>query len=134
MNSDFEYREAVNAEIFDFEENRRNEDHFLISGLAKPPSGLTSKEWQVKVQQDVGSIISLILGREGRIRYVQNQTGTQKQTLYLVRMCELRDAQEIRSKFGHFFAGGKDARPFALKGLNFHLIKISPIINWCFSG
>ena len=68
------------------------------------------------MQQDVSSIISILLGRDARIHHVQNQTGSQKQTSYLVRMWEAKDSQEIRSKFGSFFAGGKDTRPHALKG------------------
>ena len=107
---------AVDSEIFDFEENRRNEDHFLISGLTKAPAGLSSKEWQVQVQQDVSGIVAILINRDAQIRYIQNHTGVKKQTTYLVRMSDVKDAQEIRSKFGSFFAGGKDARPAALRG------------------
>ena len=42
-----EYKTAVDAEASDFAENRRYEDHMIISGMTKVCSGLTTKEWQV---------------------------------------------------------------------------------------
>ena len=101
-------------------ENKRNEDHFVISGLAKVRSGLSSKEWQIQAQRDVLSVISLIITRDQQpsIRVVHNQTGTRRVTTYLVQMVEPADACAIRSKFGSFFAGGKDARPPGLREIS----------------
>ena len=113
-----EYQTAIFSESNDMSENQRHEDHFLISGLARAPSGLSTKEWQDRVQQDVGAVIRIIHGREAAIQVVHNQTGQKKSTTYLVKMAEVRDAKEIRSKFGSFFAGGRDSRPASVKGLS----------------
>ena len=99
-------------------ENKRNEDHFVISGLTKVRSGLSSKEWQVQAQRDVMTVIASILNREPAIRVVHNQTGTRRVTTYLVQMVEPADACSVRSKFGSFFAGGRDSRPSALKEIS----------------
>ena len=108
----------MRAEKDDFLENLGNDDHFIISGLAKIRSGLSTKEWQVQVQQDVSGIISLIINRSPKIEVIHNQTGAKQVTSYLVKMADAKDAVEIRSKFGRFFAGGGDTRPHALKQIS----------------
>ena len=113
-----EDRAAVAAELSDFDENKRNEDKFLISGLARPPSGLTTKEWQNRVRADVSQVITNLIGRQAPIQVVHNQTGSRRQTTYLVQMEDSRDASAIRTKFGSYFAGGKDSRPPALKDVS----------------
>ena len=122
LNRQVEDKSAVDAELHDFDENKRNEDQFLITGLPRIRTGLTTKEWQTQVQQDVRGVVSLLLNREPSIKVVHNQTGTKKATSYLVKMEDSRDASAIRSAFGSFFKGGKDARPAALNGIS--------ITNW----
>ena len=126
MSREFESKAAIDAEFREFQENVRYEDHFLISGLAKPSSGLTTQEWQTKAKQDVGSVILILLDREAPIRVVHNQTGQRKVSSYLVKMVDVKDACEVRSKFGSFFAGGKDGRPAALSGVS--------VSNWTTPG
>ena len=113
-----ETKVAVDSEIDDFLENQRHEDSFIVSGLKRVSSGLTTKEWQDQAQQDVRLMIGLLLNREPPILVVHNQTGVRKVTTYLVQMANVKDACEIRSKFGSFFAGGKDRRPTALKDVS----------------
>ena len=96
----------------------RHEDQFLISGLAKAPSGLTTQEWQIKAKQDVGGVVSILLDRDCPILVVHNQTGQKRTTTYLVKMKSCQDAKDVRSAFGAFFAGGKDGRPAALKDVS----------------
>ena len=74
----------------------RHEDQFLISGLSRPPTGLTTKEWQEGVKADVCAVVLIILGRECKIDVVHNQTGTKKVTTYLVKMTCLQDARDVR--------------------------------------
>ena len=104
----------------------RFDDSFLISGLTKAPAGLSTKEWQDRVKQDVGGVISILLDRDCPINVVHNQTGTRKSTTYLVRMKNIQDARDVRSKFGAFFAGGQDLRPPSLKSIS--------VSNWSTPG
>ena len=104
----------------------RYDDSFLVSGLAKAPSGLTTVEWQNRVKQDVGGVVSLLLNRDCPIKVVHNQTGTRRSTTYLVKMSNIQDARDIRGKFGSFFAGGQDNRPPSLKSVS--------ISNWSTAG
>ena len=122
MSKNADEKSAYDAEHRDFLENQHHEDQFIISGLAKPSSGLSTQEWQVKVKQDVGSVISILLGRDAPIRVVHNQTGQRRVCSYLVKMVDVKDASEVRSKFGSFFAGGQDKRPASLSGVS--------ISNW----
>ena len=112
----------LSSSIFHF----RYDDSFLISGLTKAPSGLTSVEWQDHVKRDVDGAVSIILDRECPIRVVHNQTGTRRTTSYLVKMCNIQDARDVRSKFGSFFSGGRDKRPASLKSVS--------ISNWTTPG
>ena len=100
----------------------RHEDHFLISGLTRAPAGLSTTEWQDRVKKDVGGVISILLDRECPVQVVFNQTGQRANTSYMVKMRNLQDAKDIKAKFGSFFAGGRDDRPEALKGVS--------ISNW----
>ena len=126
INRDFEEKFAIDAEYRDYLENQRHEDHFIISGLAKPSSGLTTQEWQVKVKQDVAGVLTILLDRDAPIRVVHNQTGQRRITSYLVKMVDMKDACEARSKFGSFFSSGQDRRPPALSGIS--------ISNWTTPG
>ena len=126
LNTAFEDKTAVDAEADDFLENQRHEDSFIISGLRKIQSGLSTKEWQEKAQQDVREAVAVLLNREPRVVVVHNQTGVRKVTTYLVQLESTSDACAIRAKFGSFFAGGKDRRPPALKEVS--------IGNWVTPG
>ena len=126
LNKSHEDKSAVDAEADDFLENQRHEDSFIISGLKRVESGLSTKEWQERAQSDVKKVLSLIINREASIIVVHNQTGVRKSTTYLVQMESAKDACEIRSKFGSFFAGGKDKRPSSLKDVS--------IGNWVTPG
>ena len=83
---------------------------------------MSTQEWQTKAKQDVGSVVSILLGRECSVKVVHNQTGTRKSTTYLARMQNPQDARDVRSKFGSLFAGGKDNRPPSLFSIS--------ISNW----
>ena len=100
----------------------RHEDHFAISGIARAPPGITTQEWQIKAQQDVQGVISILLNRECPILVVHNQTGQKRVTTYMVKMKNSQDSKDIRAAFGSFFKGGKDGRPAALKAIS--------ISNW----
>ena len=118
LNRAHEDKVAIDAEMDDFLENQRHEDSFIVSGLKKISSGLSTKEWQEQAQQDVRLMIGMLLDREMPIVVVHNQTGVRKFTTYLVQMVNTKDACDIRAKFGAFFAGGKDRRPSALKDVS----------------
>ena len=104
----------------------RHEDQFLISGLTRTPPGLSTKEWQERVKRDVSGVVSIVLQRECPIEVVHNQTGQKKMTSYLVKMRSTQDAKDLRSAFGSFFKGGKDARPASLSSVS--------ISNWTTPG
>ena len=113
-----DYQSAIFSEAADVSENQRHDDHLTLSGLARPPAGLSTLDWQLRAKQDVGGIVKIVLNREAPIQVVHNQTGSRRTTTYLVKMVHVQDAKEIRSKFGSFFAGGKDSRPASLKGIS----------------
>ena len=75
------------------------------------------QEQQVKVKQDVGGVISLLLNRDAPSYVVHKQTGQRRVTSYLVKMVEVKDACDINAKCESFFAGSKDSRPAALSGI-----------------
>ena len=104
----------------------RHEDHLIISGLTRAPSGLTTQEWQIKAKQDVSGVASILVNRDCPIVVVHNQTGQKKVTSYLVKMESVKDSREIRAAFGKYFAGGRDSRPAALKAIS--------ISNWTTPG
>ena len=58
---------AVDAELDEFQENVRFEDHFLISGLPGPESGLSTRDWQGQVKSQIQEKIQLLLGRQAPI-------------------------------------------------------------------
>ena len=121
---------AVTAELRDFDENKRNEDKFIVSGLPRLQSGLTTKEWQLRVKRDVSGLIKKLLNREPPVQVVHNQTGSKPITTYLVQMEDSRDAGAVRQKFGAYFAGGKDARPSDLREVSIGNV-ITPASKVC---
>ena len=119
LNMAFECKSAEDAELFEFHENVRMEDWFVIAGLAKLPSGLSPKEWQVQVTKDVQGVLSILLQKELPISYIQNNTGRHKdaKAKYFVQMRSQVDSKLIRDTFGSFFIGGEH-RPAALKHIS----------------
>ena len=116
----FSLKVAVDSELDDFMENSRYEDHFLISGLSGPESGLGNREWQVRVKELIQEKIKLILRRNAPIAYVQNATGSRKDGIkvFLVKMVNVEDSRSIRDTFGSYFKAGARPRPPGLIGLS----------------
>ena len=114
------HKAAVDAELDDYMENVRYEDHFTISGLPGPGTGLDTHEWQSQVKRQIQEKLQILLGRQPPISYVQNATGTRKDGIkvFLVRMANREDSKLIRDKFGSFFKAGAAARPPGLIGLS----------------
>ena len=119
LNLAFECKTAEDAELFDFHENIRMQDWFVITGLARLPSGLSPKDWQVQTTKDVQGVLAILLQKELPISYIQNNTGRHKdaKTKYFVQMRSTVDSQLIRDTFGAFFIGGKRV-PDALKHIS----------------
>lgn len=92
----------------------------MISGLSRIESGLRGKEWQAKAVESVQAVIRILLGKDLPIVVVQNATGRGRdaEIRYHVKMECTAHSQEIRSKFGFFFAGGQDRRPSSLSGIS----------------
>jgi len=120
LNSSFEAKVAVDAELADFQENVRNEIYFVLTGLPRIPPDVQGKEWQARAVSDVRKVIVSLLGKELPIVVVQNITGRgpDAPTRYHVRMEFAAHSQEIRSKFGSFFIGGTDRRPPEFKNIS----------------
>ena len=114
LSKSFELQCAISAEFAEFNENVRNEDFIMVSGLPRLPK-LDPKEWQVRARADVDQVLEA-LGFEHRTRYILNSTGRGKdsRTLYKARLTSASASKEVRDKFSSFFAGGKDSRPASL--------------------
>ena len=120
LNKNFEQKSAVDAEQADFLQNTRDEDWFVVRGLARQPEGLDPKDWQVRALRDVQGVLAELLGTERQIKLVVvvNKTSQRKdaETRYHVQCSKLEDSSEIRNKFGSFFiGGGGERRPDSLK-------------------
>jgi len=115
-----EMKTAIDSELACFQENVRNEVFFVISGLRRLPSGLQGREWQERAKADVQSVIQTLLGKELPIVVVQNISGrgTDSEVRYNVKMECAAHSQEVRSKFGYFFAKGVDSRPESLASVS----------------
>jgi len=111
-----EMKTAVDSELACFQENVRNEIFFVISGLERLPPGLQGRVWQDRAKADVQAVIKILLGKELPIVVVQNISGrgADADVRYHVKMECAAHSQEIRSKFGYFFAKGVDKRPASL--------------------
>lgn len=77
--------------------------------MAKLDPDMDKKEWQVKAKSDVNGALSVLMGREYPIVVVQNITSKGKDAIchYQVLLTSIADSNDIRLKFGAFFAGGK---------------------------
>ena len=127
LNSSVELKSAIDAELFDFQQNIRFEDCFTISGLARLPSGLAPKEWQKRARIDVQAVLTILMGREYPIVVVLNSTSKRKDApaTYHVQLTSVADSKEIRKKFGLFWLGGLDKRPEALTHISLQ-IRVTP--------
>jgi len=115
-----EMKTAVDAELACFQENVRNEVFFVISGLRRLPPGLHGRDWQDRAKADVQGVIKTLLGKELPIVVVQNISGrgAEAEVRYHVKMECTAHSQEVRSKFGYFFAKGVDKRPPSLSSVS----------------
>jgi hypothetical protein len=120
LNQHFESKVAVDAELADFQENVRNEVFFVICGLPRISADLRGKDWQLQAVSDVKKVIQRLLGKDLPVVVVQNVTGraADAEVRYHVKMEFAAHSQEVRSKFGSFFIGGKDNRPEDLKSVS----------------
>ena len=116
----FDTKAAVDAELDEYMENVRYEDHFLISGLPGPGTGLSTRDWPGAGKKQVLEKIQIIIGRQAPISYIQNATGTRKDgvKVFLVKMVNREDSKLIRDKFGSFFKAGAPTRPQGLEDLS----------------
>jgi hypothetical protein len=120
LSSAFDTKSAVDSELACFQENQRNEDSVLISGLERLPNGLTGKAWQEKACKSVEVALSDILGRHVRVLVVHNVTGRGPNAVvsYTAKLESVEASREVRRQFGQYFTGGKDSRPTHLKDVS----------------
>lgn len=118
LSDKFEHREAVDAELRDYEENLRNECFFMIRGLNRLPK-LDPKEWQSRAVADVSKVLS-IMGFDYPIKYIQNATGRGKNSVvhYKVRVQSAEVSKMIREKFSSYFHDRRDSRPPELASIS----------------
>ena len=114
-----EAKSAADAELFDFRENERFEDYFIIAGLPRLSPDLVGKVWQDQAVLDVQAALRLLMGREYNIIVVHNSTRRvpDAEVTYTVRLSSVEDSRAIRTKFGSYFIGG-DRRPDSIKHLS----------------
>ena len=116
-----ESKSAADAELFDFRENERFEDCFVIAGLPRISDDLVGKAWQDQAVQDVQGALRLLMRRDFKIVVVHNSTRRvpNAEVTYTVRLASVEDSRSIRTKFGSFFVGGGgDKRPKNLKHIS----------------
>ena len=108
------------SEYTNYQTNLREKSFFTISGLKRLPAGLAPKEWQERALCDVQGVLTILMGKEYPIVFVQNGTSKRKDapSTYHVLMKNLEDSKAIWTKFGSFFLGGKNAKPPSLKDFN----------------
>ena len=113
LNKVIENKIAIDSELADFRENERTEDCFMIEGLPLIPSEIVGKEWQLLAIKHVKEVITPLMGRDVDIIVVQNATARYQgaPVKYSVKLSSVADSRAIRTKFGSFFVGSKDARP-----------------------
>ena len=119
LNTQFEFKSAVDAELSDFQENIRNESFLMVKGLPRLPK-LEPKEWQARAKADVQEIFKFVMGRQYPIVFVQNSTGRSKEslTMYRVKLPSAEMSKGIRDKFGLYFNGRVDKRPPTVKKIS----------------
>ena len=119
LNRVMEEKTAEDAELADYHENMRYEDHFIVLGLAHIPK-CDPRVWQEKAKRVVSEFLVELIGREVKIVFIKNITGKAKDSpaRYQVQMASVEVSKEIRDKFGTFFPGGKDSRPGPFKKIS----------------
>ena len=119
LNKAFEDKFAEDAELADYHENTRYEDHFIVHGLEAIPK-CDPKIWQDKAKRIIRDFLVKLIEREVKVVFVKNITGKAKDSIprYQVQMESVALSREIRDKFGTFFPGGKDSRPDPFKGVS----------------
>ena len=119
LNRVVEYKIAEDAELAEYHENIRYEDHFTITGLTRIPK-CDTRVWQERAKRDVSGVVSIVLGREVRIVFVKNITAKGKDavTRYQVQLESVAVSKELRDKFSGFFPNGKDIRPESIKKIS----------------
>ena len=80
LNSAFEVKTAVDAELHDYRENVSNEAFLVITGCARI-MGLSPKEWQVRAKKEVSPVLNKLMGRDIPIEFISNSTGPQPNAL-----------------------------------------------------
>ena len=94
---------AEDSDLADFHKNIRLENSFMITGLKSLGEGLEPKEWQKLAIQDVKAVLTILLGEERPIKFIQSETtpikGQKDQpdliVRYMVEMCKIEDSKEI---------------------------------------
>lgn len=120
LNSAHELKVAIDAELDDFRENERNEDHVVISGMPKISGRLSGKQWQERALSDVQRILETMMGRQFKLIVAHNATApnSNSDVTYNVQLASVDEARAIRSKFGSYFSKGSDQRPPELSGIS----------------
>ena len=122
LSQDFEAKFMEDSEYTNYQTNLREESFFTISGLKRLPAGLAPKEWQERALCDVQGVLTILMGKEYPIVFVQNGTSKRKDapSTYHVLMKNLEDSKAIWTKFGSFFleGTGKNSRPVSLKHIS----------------
>ena len=113
LNKVVENKIAIDSELADFRENECAEDCFMIEGLPLIPPEIVGKPWQELAIKHVKEVICPLMGRDFDIIVVQNATARHQgaPVKYSVKLNSVPDSRAIRTKFGSFFVGSKDARP-----------------------
>ena len=120
LNTVVELKTAIDSELEDFRANERMEDCVVVSGLSAISGKLSGKEWFERAKADSQTVLELVVGRQVEVLSVRNSTGMAPgaPVTYTVQVSSTASALAIRSKFGTFFAGGKDNRPPSLSGIS----------------
>ena len=97
LNRTVELKTAIYAERDDFQENIRNENYFMVSGLPQI-SGLRGKDWMDRAIRDVKEVIRKLLGRELPVLVVHNASGRGRDAVVRYSVCMANAAD---SSFAH---------------------------------
>ena len=91
----------------------------MVTGLPKI-AGLSTKEWQDKAKKDLSPFLKELMGREIPIEYISNATGPRPDApvRYNVKLQSSMLSKEIRTRFGSFYAAGRDERPAFFKPIS----------------
>ena len=115
-----ETRAAVQAEADDCRVNGSNEVYFVISGLERPATDLRGRDWHDAAKACVQPYIRELVGRELTIEHIINVSSRAPDApaRFQVKLETPELSRAVRSKFGSFFASGKDERPELFKDIS----------------